>query len=108
MGDLVTTAAVSVRHLQRIELDAKLGGETIQKGLSLVIRVKSRSLSTFARLQAVHVIAVFVVNVDSIKVLAVDDAHETVRELLFLAKAVVPTVIVVSRPAAAHACPSKG
>ena len=107
MGDLVAAAVVPIGYLQGIELDAKLGGEAIQKGLCLVIRVKSRSLSTPARLQAIHVVTVFVVDVDSIKVLAVDNAHETVRELLFLAKAVVPTVIVVARPAATHACTSK-
>jgi hypothetical protein len=78
MGDLVSTTVIPIGYLQGIELGAKLGGEAIQKGLRLNIRVKSRPLSASARLQAVDVVAVFVVDIDSIKVLAFHNAHKVV------------------------------
>jgi hypothetical protein len=49
-----------------------------------------------ARLQTIHIITVFVVDIDSIKLLILDNVYKTGGELLFFSEAVVPAVIVIS------------
>jgi hypothetical protein len=53
-------------------------------------------LGAAASLQAVHIETILVVDVNSIKFLVVDNVHKAGRELFFLSKAIIPTVIVVS------------
>jgi hypothetical protein len=45
-----------------------------------------------------NIIAVLVVNVDSIEVMAVDNVDKVGGEIFLSTKAVVPTVILVARP----------
>lgn len=96
MRDFVAAAVVSIRDLEGIELDAKLGRQTVEERLSLGVRVERCPLLASSSLRAIDVIAIFVVNVDAIQFLCVDDVDEACGELFLLSKAVVPAVILVT------------
>jgi len=107
MCHFIPAAIVPVVRLQSIQLRTKLGGQLVQKCLGLEIGVSARALGASSRLLAGNVVAVLVVNVDTIKFLGVDDVYQGGGEGFFLAEAVVPAVVLIAKPTTTHARPTK-
>jgi hypothetical protein len=107
VSDLIATTVIPIGHLQSIELDTEFGCETIQEGLGLGIGIETGPLRTTTRLKAIHVITVFVVYIDAIEILLVNNVHEARGKLFLFSKAVIPAVIVISVPASTHSSASK-
>ncbi len=63
MGDYQATT------IESIKLDAKLGRQSVQERLSLDVRVESCSLRAFPCLRAADVVAILIVNIDTIELL---------------------------------------
>jgi hypothetical protein len=67
MRDLVAAAVVPIRELEGIKLDAKFGGQAVEEYLGLDICVDSLiTLRALSCLRAIDVIAIFVIDVDTI------------------------------------------
>ena len=96
MSNFITSTIVSIAKLKGVKLESSFGGELIQEGLSIGIGIEVRALGTTAGLFACNIIAVLVVNIDTIKFLIADDVYETCAELFFSSKTIIPTVIVIT------------
>jgi hypothetical protein len=97
MSDNVPTTIVSIRNLECIELGPELGCQSIQECLRFGIGVQGRiALGASSRLLAGNVVAVFVINVNTIKLLSVDNVDKASGECFLLTKAVVPTVVRIT------------
>jgi len=94
MRDLVAATVLPIRVLEAIKFDTKLGRQAVKECLSLDICVDGLiTLRSSSCLRAINVIAIFVIDVDTIKVLGIDNVNEACGELFLLAKAVVPAII---------------
>jgi len=107
MGNLIAASTVSVTCLKCVQLGPEKRSHRVQKELSLFVRVETGSLSAFTRLLAGNIVAVLVVNVNSVKILVFDDVNKVVGKAILATKAVIPTVIVISRLRATHSSTTK-
>jgi len=91
--------------LEGIELGTKIGRQSVEEVLGGSIRVFCEIL--LCAPAPTIVITILVVNVDTVELLIVNDADEARGELVLLAKAVIPAIILVTRPRATHAGTAK-
>ena len=96
MCDLEAARVVPSCELEGIKLAAKLGCQAEEECLCLDIIVFCWSLPALPCLSVSNVMAMFIVNVDSIKFLAIDNSNKACGESFLLAKEVVPAVILIA------------
>lgn len=73
MSDLVSPTIVLVGHLKGIQFHSELGCQRIQEGLGFLVGIETSALQTTTRLFACSVVAVLIVDIDTIKVLVAND-----------------------------------
>mmetsp|Transcript_11804 Transcript_11804/g.25647 ORF Transcript_11804/g.25647 Transcript_11804/m.25647 type:complete len:209 (-) Transcript_11804:609-1235(-) len=79
---------------QCVQLLSEHGGHTGQEVLGLGVAVQTGiALSTSSALGTVYIVAIFVVNINSIETLALDDVDKGTGECFLSSKAVVPAVV---------------
>ena len=90
-----------------IHLLTKKGSHGRQKFLSGCIRIGTGYLSAACVSTTGSIITIFIIKINTIKVLILHNVYKGYGDLIIPAKAVIPAIVVISSPGSSHTCAAK-